>query len=332
MTAGPVLVTGATGFLGRHVCRALVDEGLPVRALVRGSAAVPIPGVTPFRCADLGDRAALQSALAGAETVVHLAARAHIMRDEAAEPLAEYRRTNVDGTRALLEESLAAGVRRFLFVSSVKAVGEESTTPWTEATPVRPVDPYGISKLEAEQLVEEAGRSASLATTILRLPLVYGPGMRANMLRLFEIVDRGLPLPLARVRNRRSIVFAGNVGAAVRAVIASPAASGQTFFVRDREEVSTPELIRAIARALGRPARLLPVPHALFRLAGAAGDTLAPLVRLPISSATVSRVFGSLSVDASKLTRMTGFQPPFTLEEGLRLTAEWYRRRSGARP
>ncbi len=287
-----------------------------------------LPGVEPFRVADLLDRAALRSALRGVETVVHLAARVHVMSDQATDPWAEYRRTNVDGTRLLLEESLAVGVRRFVFFSTVKALGESTDTPWTEQTHPAPTDPYGISKLEAEQVVRELATAGRMAATVLRLPLAYGPGMKANMLRLFEVVDRGIPLPMGGVRNRRSLVFAGNVAAAVERVLATPAAAGETFFVSDGHDVSTPELIRAIAQALGRPARLVSVPPLLFRAAGRLGDLLAPLVRLPVSSAVVARLFGSLVVDSSKLARVIGFRPPFSLDEGLRLTAEWYRRRA----
>ena len=332
MNTGPILVTGATGFLGQHVCRALVAGGVAVRGLVRSADSATIAGVTPFPCADLSDRPALRRALRGADAVIHLAARAHVMRDAAADPLAEYRRTNVEGTRAVVEEALAAGVPRLVFASSVKAVGEASTTPWTEATPALPTDPYGISKLEAERVVAEAAGSGAMATTVLRLPLVYGPGMKANMLRLFDIVDRGVPLPLGSVRNRRSLVFTGNVAAAIQTVIATPAAAGEVFFVRDLQEASTPDLIRAIARALGRPARLVPVPIQLFRLAGRAGDMLSRFVRMPIGTSTVSKLFGSLSVDASRIALVTGFRPPYSMEEGLRITAEWYRRHVGARP
>jgi nucleoside-diphosphate-sugar epimerase len=331
MTEGSILVTGATGFLGRHVCPVLVDSGFSVRGLVRTSEQPAPPGAAFFRCADLADRPSLRAALAGIDTVIHLAARAHVMVEECADPLGEYRRTNVEGTRALVEESLDANVRRFVFISSVKAVGESSKAPWTEDTPAHPTDPYGISKLEAERIVMDAGISGTLATTILRLPLAYGPGMRANMLRLFEMVDRGLPLPLGRVRNRRSLVFAGNVAAAIVRTIGSPETAGQIFFVRDEQEPSTPELVRAIAHALDRPARLVPVPPWLLRAAGRAGDLLSPLGRVPVSSASVSRLLDSLSVDASKLARMTGFHPPFALREGLRSTGDWYRRRPGVR-
>ncbi len=330
MIGRPTLVTGASGFLGQHVCRSLLAGGSAVRGLVRTADAGPA-GIERFRCSDLLDRAAIRKAVEGVETVVHLAARVHVMADRSANPLAEFRRTNVEGTRTLVEESLAAGVRRLVLLSTVKAVGEGSDAPWTEQTPPLPSDPYGVSKLEAERVVLELAPPGGMAASVLRLPLVYGPGMKANMLRLFEAVDRGIPLPLGGVRNRRSLIFAGNVVAAIERVILTPAAAGEIFFVRDARDVSTPDLIRAIALALGRPGRLIPVPASLFRAVGIVGDLIAPFVRPPVSSPAVARLFGSLVVDGSKFTRMTGFEPPFSLEEGLRITANWYRQRSAAR-
>lgn len=252
------------------------------------------------------------------------------MQETSAAAVSEYRRVNVEGTRVLLEECIAAGVRRFVLLSSVKAVGESTDVPWSEDTVPHPTDPYGLSKLEAERVVSELSDPSAIQATVLRLPLVYGPGMRANMLRLFDLVDRGVPLPLGSVRNRRSLVFAGNVAAAVGQVLASPAAAGEVFFVRDSRDLSTPELIREIARALGRPARLVPIPASLFRAAGHLGDRLSHWIDLPVTTATVDRLLGSLVVDASKLTRATGFVPPVTVEDGMRETAAWYRRRQAA--
>jgi nucleoside-diphosphate-sugar epimerase len=325
MSGDLVLVTGASGFLGHHTCEALLARGAPVRGLVRSGRGPA--GIERARCDDLLDRPAIRRAMEGVDAVVHLAARVHVRSDEAADPLAEYRRTNVEGTRVLMEEARIAGVRRLILISTVKAVAEDSATALNEATSPRPSDPYGISKLEAERLLLELASSGRTTASVLRLPLVYGPGMKANMLRLFDAVDRGLPLPLGGVRNCRSVVFTGNVVSAIERLLATPAAAGEVFFVRDPADVSTPDLIRAIALALGRPARLVPVPAPLFRAAGAIGDLLAPWMKVPMSSAAVARLFGSLTVDAAKLTRVTGFEPPYRLAEGLRITAEWYRRR-----
>ncbi len=280
-----------------------------------------------FHHADVLDPAALRPALAGADMVVHLAARVHVMQETAANPLTEFRRANVEGTRIVLEEAVRAGVGRFVLASTVKAVGEANVAPWTEEVPPRPLDPYGVTKLEAEALVREMAQRHSLHASVLRLPLVYGPGMKGNMVRLFRLVDRGVPLPFGLVQNRRSLAFVGNVAGAVMAVLHSPAAWGETFFVSDGHDLSTPELLRAIGLALGRPVRLVPVPPALFRAAGRVGDLIARVRPLPFTSDAIDRLLSSLAVDSSKLLRLTGYRPPYSVAEGLGLAADWYRGR-----
>lgn len=316
---GPVLVTGASGFVGRHLTREFVRGGARVRGLVRPGSAGLEAGVEPAPAGDLLDRVAVRRACAGVHTVVHLAARVHVMRDTAADPLAEFRAVNVEGTRVLVEEAAAAGVRRLVFASSVKAVGE--STPdgcWTDAVEPRPVDPYGISKLEAEGVVRAVAGAAGMHAPILRLPLVYGTGVKGNMRTLFAAVRRGIPLPLGGIRNRRSLLFTGNLVAAVHAVLAAPAAARETFFVSDDHDLSTAELVRGIARALGRRPRLIHVPPALFRAAGAAGDLAARFAPVPLTTAAVDRLLGSLCLDVSRLRALTGYRPPFTPGEGLR--------------
>lgn len=322
------LVTGATGFVGAPVCRALLNAGWSVRGLVRpGSAALP-DGVEPAPAADLLDTLAVERAVAEVDAVVHLAARVHVMRDAAADPLAEFRRVNVDGTRALAQAAARAGATRFVLASSVKAMGESAPRPWTEGETPAPVDPYGVSKLEAERALAEVAARHGMRAAALRLPLVYGPGVRANFLRLMQLVDRGVPLPLGGVRNLRSMAYVENVAAAVVAVLDADGASG-AFFVSDQDDVSTPALIRQVARALGRPARLVPVPPVLFRAAGRAGDVVARVAPFPLTTAAVDRLLGSLAVDSSRLTREAGYRPPFTLAEGLDRTAAWYRASRG---
>jgi UDP-glucose 4-epimerase len=192
------------------------------------------------------------------------------------------------------------------------------------------VDPYGISKLESERLALAEGRAGGPEVTVLRFPLMYGPGVRANALRLLRLVDRGIPLPFGRVRNRRSFLYVGNAMAAVRAVLASPAAAGETFFVSDAVDLSTPDLVRLLAAALGRRPRLLPVPEGVFRLAGRAGDLVARVMPVPLTTPVIERLLGSLTVDPGRLRERTGFVPPFTPEQGWAVTAAWYRRQGGA--
>jgi UDP-glucose 4-epimerase len=262
--------------------------------------------------------------MAGVDTVVHLAARVHQLREAVQDPLAAHRRVNVDWTRLLAEEAAGAGVRRFVFTSSIKAAGESNTTPWTEATPARPVDPYGISKLEAEVALREiAGRTAMLVP-VLRLPLCYGPGIKANMLRLFDAVWRRRPLPLGQVENQRSLLYVGNGVAAIDAVIAAGPAASRLFYVSDDRDLSTPELVRLIGQALGVSPRLVSVPPWLFRLAGRGGDVLARAIPFPLTSGAVDRLLGSLTVDVSALREVTGWTPPYSVEAGLADTAQWY--------
>jgi nucleoside-diphosphate-sugar epimerase len=269
--------------------------------------------------ADPLDRKAVRAAVTGVDAVVHLAARVHIMRESAADPLVEFRRANVESTSILGEEAGGAGVRQLVLASTVKAVGEGNSTPWTEDAPPAPADPYGTSKLEAERVVREAAQRHGTRAAVLRFPLVYGPGVRGNMLRLFALVDRGVPLPFGSVANRRSLLYVGNLVSAVRAVLESPLHGTETFFVTDGRDLSLPALIRMIGEALGKPARLLPVPPRLLRLV--------------LPAAEAERLIGSLTVAGSKLSRMTGYRPPHSVEEGLRATADWYRttRTRGAR-
>lgn len=286
-------------------------RGDEVVGLARRADVTLPPGVAIALCPDLSDRQALTGALASVQVVVHLAGRAHIADAPGRQALEEFRRTNVEGTRVLLEETLAARAACFVFISSVKAVGEETEVPWTEDVVPAPTSPYGISKLEAEQLLRRLASGSGMAVPILRLPLVYGPGVKANMFHMFGWIARGLPMPLAGIQNRRSLVFAGNVAAAIEAVCAAPGAGSETFFVSDQEDLSTPELARRIGAALGRRPRMFAVPAAALRLAAQ-------------FSGAVRRLTESLIVDSSKLTRMTGFVPPHKVDQGLRDTATWF--------
>jgi nucleoside-diphosphate-sugar epimerase len=306
-----ILVTGSTGFIGQPVCRGLLEAGASVRGASREGGQHPVPGVERIGVADPLDRRAVRAAVTGADAVVHLAARVHVMQERAANPRAEFRAANVEGTRVLAEAAATAGVRQLVLASTVKAVGEENSAAWTEDTPAAPADPYGRSKLEAELVVRELTERHGGRAAVLRFPLVYGPGVKGNMRRLFTLVDRGVPLPFGSVTNRRSLLYVGNLVAGVRSVLTNGFRGTETFFVSDGRDLSLAALVRLIGYALGKPARLFPVPPALLRL------------MLP--SAEAQRLIGSLTVDGSKLSRMTGYRAAHSVEEGLQATAEWYR-------
>jgi UDP-N-acetyl-alpha-D-quinovosamine dehydrogenase len=320
-----VAITGSSGFVGGHLCTWLLERGYRVRALTR-KARLPAPdGLEVIELPNRPEGEDLRAAFDGADAVVHLAGRAHVMRDAEHSALATYRVANVGLTRTALQAAAEAGCRTFLLASSVKAVGERSLTPWTEDTPAAPADPYGQSKLEAEQLVALEGPSLGIRTIILRFPLIYGPGVGANMLRLFRLVDRGVPLPFGAIRNRRSLLFVGNAARAIELGLGAAENKSVLYFVSDGQDLSTPELVRVMAQELGRPARLLSVPPALFRLAGWAGDALAPLIPTALTSSAVQRLLDSLQVNIGRIREQLGFDPPYTVEEGIRLTAAWYR-------
>jgi nucleoside-diphosphate-sugar epimerase len=316
LTASRTLVTGATGFVGRTLVHRLLADGRAVRAAVRRvSEALPAEAET-VTVDDIGPDTDWRAALAGVDAVVHLAARAHVLRDSSADAHARYRAVNTLGALRLAEAAATAGVRRFVFLSSARVHGDHTTgAPFTESSPLLAEDPYGRSKADAERGLAALGATGRLEPVILRPPLVYGPEARGNFARLVALVDRGVPLPLGAVRNRRSLIFVGNLVDAVVRTLDHPAAAGETFLLSDEEDLSTPELVRRVARALGKPARLVPVPPALLRLGGA----------LAGRSDDIARLLDDLVVDRSKIRALLGWSPVFTLDEGLDQTAEWYR-------
>jgi len=310
VTVSRILVTGATGFVGRALVHRFLAEGRTVRAAVRDTNGGLPAAVERAAVGEIGPDTGWRTALDGVDAVVHLAARAHVVRESSADAHALYRSVNALGTLRLAEAAAAAGVRRFVFLSTARVHGDRSAgAPFTEASPLAATDPYGKSKAEAERgLASLAGRNG-FAPVILRPPLVYGPGARGNFARLVALVDRGAPLPLGAIHNRRSLLYVGNLVDAIARALDHPAAARETFMVSDGEDVSTPELVRRIARALGRPARLLPVPAAVLRIAGA----------LAGRSDDVARLVDDLVVDGGRIRERLGWTPPYRLDEALRL-------------
>jgi nucleoside-diphosphate-sugar epimerase len=237
------------------------------------------------------------------------------MRDHAQDPLTEFRRVNTLGTETLARAAAHCGVKRLVFLSSIKVNGESapSDAPFDPAFPAKPQDPYAISKWEAEQALTRASTETGLEIVVLRCPLVYGPGVKGNFLRLLQAVDHGIPLPLSLARNRRSLIYLDNLTDAITTCLTHPAAAGKTYLVSDGEDVSTAELIARIAQALGKPSRLWPCPLGLIELAG----------RMTGKSDEIARLLGSLCIDSSKIRSELDWTPPYTLEQGLAETARW---------
>lgn len=304
-----VLLTGATGFVGSCVFSQLQQHpNFQVAGLCRrqpqdrNSSKLHAVG-------DL-DQAGISALLQGVDVLIHAAARAHIMKDEVADPLAEYRRVNVEGTLNLARQAAAAGVKRFIFISSIKVNGEATVKAraFSANDETAPEDAYGISKLEAEQRLLHLAAETGMEVVIIRPPLVYGPGVKGNFASMIKLVEKGLPLPLGAIHNKRSLVGIDNLVDLIIRCIGHPAAANQVFLAGDGQDLSTTELLRGVGEAMGKPARLIPVPAGMLQF----GATLLG------KKAMAQRLLGSLQVDISKTCELLDWKPPYTVEEGLR--------------
>lgn len=321
MNSPRVLVTGASGFVGRAVCSALISSGYSIVVAGRTKstlAQLQQIGGKDIPAVEVGDISALTDwtqALEEVDAVIHLAARVHMMKDCATNPLAEFHKVNVEGTARLAHQASRLGVRRFIFISTVKVNGESTTNkPFDEQDPPHPVDPYAFSKYEAEELLRQLATVTGMEVVILRPPLVYGEGVGANFLRLLKLVERGIPLPLASVNNRRSLLYLGNLVDAITTCLIDPRAAGETFFVSDGCDISTPELIRRIALFSGCKTSLWPFPVSVLRsVAKLAGSSVG------------TRLLDSLTVDCRKIREKLDWQPPYSLDDGIGNTVRWHR-------
>ena len=311
-----ILVTGATGFVGNALVNRLAVERScnDVVAAVRRSDLSWPEGVRGVQVGNLLPTTDWSEALHGVDAVVHCAARVHVMQDDSTDPLSAYREVNVDGTLNLARQAAQAGVRRFVFVSSIKVNGE-STLPgraFSADQEPAPLDAYGLSKLEAERGLWKIAAPTGMEVVIVRPPLVYGPGVKANFASMMRWVSRGVPLPLGRINNARSMVALSNLVDLLVTCLKHPAATGQTFLVSDGEDVSTTELLRRTARAMGKRALLLPVPASWLEMVAA----------LLGKREMAQRLCGSLQVNIDKTRSMLSWAPPLTLDQGLKKAVE----------
>ncbi len=313
---GILAVTGANGFVGRALCSEAVRRGMVVRGITRSPCILP-PGVENVAVGNVDGATEWGEALAGCDVVIHLAARVHIMNDKSKDPLAEFRRVNTLGSIRLAHCAATAGVRRLVNVSSIGVNGPstEGELKFTDQDTPDPHNPYSVSKWEAEQALQVIQASGQVEVVTVRPPLIYGPGVGGNFLRLLGAVYRGIPLPLGLTRNFRDLLFVGNLADFLIVCAFHPAANGHTYLVSDGTPVSTHALLRGLARALGVQSRLFPVPPFLLQTLG----------NITGYTAEFERLLSSLRVDSTKVCRELDWFPPFTLRQGLQATADWYR-------
>jgi len=310
-----ILVTGSTGFLGRVLVRYLLPckNYKLVLATRVGAKAVPSE-VIHHVVRDISQATCWNNALNGVDVIIHCAARAHVMVEEVADPLEEYRKVNVYGTLKLARQAAGAGVKRFIFISSIKVNGETTTglMPYLPEDKINPQDAYAISKAEAEDGLLKIAQETGMEIVIIRPPLVYGPGVKANFLNLVNLAKTVLPLPFGTVHNRRSLVYIDNLVDFIVKSIDHPAAENQIFLVSDGRDLTLRELVTLLRSAMGKSANLIPVPVFLFKLAGYVFR----------KQTLVDRLVGSLQVDSSKAKELLNWEPPFTVEQGIQSTVD----------
>ncbi|AFZ37650.1 UDP-N-acetylglucosamine 4-epimerase [Stanieria cyanosphaera PCC 7437] len=317
-----VLITGATGFIGSHLIPRLnLINNCQLIAAIRNQDSQPKLSTTvkTIIVGEIDGDTDWSQALIGIDAVIHLAARAHILQEQVPDPEAEFIRVNTQGTANLVQQSIQAGVKHFIFISSIGAVATLSNQILTEETPPQPDTAYGRSKLKAEQALIELASNTNMTWTILRPTLVYGAGNPGNMASLLKLVKSGLPLPLKSVKNRRSFLYVGNLVDAIAICLTNPHAKNQLFLISDTQALSTLELIEQIANSLNTRSILIPVSPMVLKFLGYLGDLITYIIKrkLPINSVIINRLLGSLVVDSNYLYKTLNWQPPYTIKQGI---------------
>lgn len=314
-----ITLTGASGFVGGGLIAPLLERGHDVTAGVRRQLADLDPRIQQQQVDGLSGKQDWSTLLEGRDLVIHLAARVHVMDDQSSDPLTEYRKINLEGTLNLARQAAEAGVKRFIFVSSIKVNGEGTAPgkPYTSESQPAPSDPYGISKMEAEHGLQALAKQTGMEVVVIRPVLVYGPGVQANFLNMMNWLYKGVPMPFGAIHNQRSLVALDNLVDLIVTCSEHPAAANQVFLASDGEDLSTSNLLRRMGNALNRPARLLPIP----------GWLLEKGANLLGRQALAQRLCGSLQVDIRKTRELLDWTPPVSVDEALRKTAEYFLKR-----
>ena len=315
-----LLLTGGSGFVGQALTNNQTIQSLGITVVGRRPNISLSSNIRQITIGDFLPSTEWSRYLPGIDTVIHLAARVHVISETASDPLAEFRKTNTASTLNLASQAAASGVSRFIFLSSIKVIGEFSQPgkPFTSDDINIPTDPYGLSKFEAEQGLRKLANQTGMEVVIIRPPLIYGPGVKANFLEMMRWLDKGVPLPLGAINNKRSLVALENLVDLIITCIDHPAAANQTFLAGDGEDLSTTELLSRISKALGKPARLIPVPERLLKIG------LNAVGKKDIAQ----RLCGSLQVDISKAKDLLGWEPPVSVDDGLKKTVAWFKKRT----
>ncbi|WP_212625323.1 SDR family oxidoreductase [Pseudomonas sp. PP3] len=314
-----IFLTGATGFVGGAILKRLVAEKYTVVAALRNGPQLLEDNIKIVHVESFDDATSWEDSLDGVDVVIHAAARVHVMNDAEADPLGAFRRVNVEGTLNLARHALKAGVRRFVFISSIKVNGEGTPAgvAYSPQDVPAPADPYGVSKMEAERGLRELAAESGMEVVIIRPVLVYGPGVKANFRSMMNWLDKGIPLPFGSIHNKRSLVALDNLVDLIITCISHPAAANQTFLVSDGDDLSTTQLLRKMASALDRPARLLPIP----------ARALSGVAILLGKKSLSNRLCGSLQVDISKTRSLLGWSPIVSVDDALKATAQNFQER-----